>query len=45
MQILFPEVTKFNAYHIHGMDSERVYAALSPVTDGTYSVSFNTINY
>uniref|UniRef100_A0A1I7UDF4 AUDH_Cupin domain-containing protein n=2 Tax=Caenorhabditis tropicalis TaxID=1561998 RepID=A0A1I7UDF4_9PELO len=34
----FPaKVSKFNAYHIHGNDTERVYAALNPVTDGTYS--------
>lgn len=31
-----PNVTKFNAYAIHGVGDERQYEALNPVTDGTY---------
>ncbi|CAB3406845.1 unnamed protein product [Caenorhabditis bovis] len=35
----FPaRVSKFNAYHIHGAENERVYSALYPVTDGTHTV-------
>ncbi|CAD6198151.1 unnamed protein product [Caenorhabditis auriculariae] len=34
----FPSrITTFNSYHIHGVDDERVYAALYPVTDGTHT--------
>ncbi|PAV73389.1 hypothetical protein WR25_19153 [Diploscapter pachys] len=33
----FPaKISKFNSYHIHGEGDERVYAALHPVTDGSY---------